>query len=307
MTKVTIQLGNPNPKPEFGFGKVARLYLRNGFKPIPVEGKRPSVRKAIGYKGTVTTEKVLEWIVTHPDSAIGLRAEGFITVDVDHHDEKFGADQLLTLEKRWGPLPPTVSSTSRGKDSPSRQYFFRVPEDVRLQSDPMDDIEIVYKFNRFAVVAPSIHPITGEVYVWYGPDGEPMTRIPTLEDFHTLPPLWFESLQQDSSFVEHDGVFEGDLKTWQEWLGEEEPFWESRNLKYSIEASAHIGHHELMRYLLRIHHQRKSGEASYAPVFRALIDQFKKTTHNPEWAKELDDLVRWVVGANWNSNMTKEK
>ena len=124
MAEIRIQLGSPLSEAIFGYGKVAPFYLKNGFKPIPVLEKRPLAKGATGYKGSVTPDKVSDWVKKYPDAATGIVAEGFISIDVDHHDEKFGADQLLGLIEMMGDLPPTVSSTARGKESLSRQYFY---------------------------------------------------------------------------------------------------------------------------------------------------------------------------------------
>ena len=302
MAEIRLQLPALAPDEAPGYGLVAPLYFRNGFKPIPLIGKRPLVRGATGQSGAVTAEKIADWRSRFPQASIGLRAEGFITIDVDHHDSKLGAEQLASFEARFGTLPRTVSSTARGKTSASRQYFFRVREDTPLASDPSPDIEIVHKFHRYSVVAPSIHPELLTTYVWYGADGEEITRLPTLRDFALLPDAWLDGLSRTRTVSEHSGEFAGDLTDWIQWLGEVPPFLNVRHLREEIERTEHIGHDDLLRFVLRIQRARIEGEASLAPVFGALSDQFRQTTNNPDWAKELEDIVRWVIGANWNPN-----
>lgn len=301
MAEIRIHLGSPTTDAVYGFGKVAPIYLNNGFKPIPVLGKRPLPKGATGYKGSVTPDKVADWVKKFPDASTGIVAEGFITVDVDHHDEKLGAEQLENLMELFGPLPLTVSSTARGKASLSRQYFYRVDEDIPLNSDPAPDIEVVHKFHRFSVVSPSIHPVLLTTYVWYGPDGEEMERLPKIEDFASLPEEWLKGLERSKpSVLLHTGSYSGDIDLWMNWLGTEPPWWGAQGIRKDIEAKQHIGHSDLLKLVFRIHATRLEGDNSLRPIFEELVHKFSTTTNNPQWQQELENAVRWTVGNSWS-------
>lgn len=125
-------------------------------------------------------------------------------------------------------------------------------------------------------------------------------RLPTIDDFAPLPFSWLQGLTKSAHDREHEGQFDGDIDAWIVWLGEVAPFRSVQNLLRDIRSEGHIGHQELLRFLYRIQRLRMEGEPSLAPVFRELIDQFRTTTNNPNWAKELEDAVRWVIGADWN-------
>ena len=153
------------------YRSAAPTYLAKGLKPVPVKGKTPVPGGATGRHGVVNEAKVNAWCVDPEwaDQNVALRAEGWVAIDVDEYDVKHGAEQLADLEAHLGPLPATPSSTSRGVDSPSRQYFLALKEPVELYGKPpilgvkANDvhIEIVQFHHRYAVVAPSIHPDTG--------------------------------------------------------------------------------------------------------------------------------------------------
>jgi hypothetical protein len=300
MNETTYVIDAPTGEPTIGYAKAAPLYAKNGFKPVPIEGKVLLVRGATGRKGQVTLTKIADWSRKHPTAGVALRAEGFISLDVDHHDKKFGHDQLLGFIQKFGELPPTVSSTARGKESPSRQYFFRVDEEIPLQSDPAPDIEIIQRTHRYSVVAPSVHPVIGRPYLWFGPDGSEMTRLPLIEDFAYLPNPWLFGLSRQTRSIERDGVYGGDIDAWMHWLGNEEPWWPAQSLLVDINACNHIGHNELMRFVYRIHKTRLEGENSLGPIFASLVELFRATTNNAEWSTELENAVRWVIGAEWS-------
>lgn len=211
---------------------VALTYLERGLLPLPVRGKRPVPVGATGRNGSVTPEKVGEWIRSGfryldtetgewgvQDSAtanVALRAEGWVSIDVDEYGDKHGAAQLAALEERLGPLPLTPSSTARGQGDPSRQWFYALPPGERVEmygKPPIDGldakdihIEIIQAHHRYAVVWPSIHPTTGSTYQWYDAEGEPMESPPLLSDFEYLPQAWVDYLRADAREYGHQGT-----------------------------------------------------------------------------------------------------
>ena len=148
----------------------------------------------------VTDEKIAEW-ASDPywgSAGVALRMEQCIALDVDHYGAKKGADQLAALEAELGLLPATITNTSRGQDSPSRQHFYRVPDGIEFITKAADDIDVLQFKHRYAVVSPSRHPESGEPYAWYDVDGEPLESIPFLDDLEELPQAWIDHLRMEA-------------------------------------------------------------------------------------------------------------
>lgn len=204
------------------YAQVANEYRSLGWAPIPAKGKKPVPAGATGRSGTVTDEKVAAWSVD-PEwmgQNTALRADGWIGIDVDAYDDKHGDQTILDLEKRLGDLPVTITSTSRGIDSPSRQHFYKVPDGMEFDSN-LPDVEIIQHGHRYSLVAPSIHPITGSRYEWYGYEGELLDDLPAIDDLEMLPPAWLAYLAKTGpEHVSHEALYGG---TVDEWLARCEP------------------------------------------------------------------------------------
>lgn len=160
---------------------------------MPVVGKFPPLSGTTGDAGTVAREQVEGWRHSHGGLNVALRSDGtWVAIDVDEYGEKHGAAQLAALEAELGPLPPTWRSTARGAGNPSGQRFFRVRGGERFEGKPAPDIEVVQRHHRYSVVAPSIHPTTGQRYRWVSSAGElqPGGFTPLLNDCPDLPERW---------------------------------------------------------------------------------------------------------------------
>lgn len=187
----------------------ALQYLQGGLRPIPVRGKAPPPAGCTGATGSLTKDKLKAWLssdLTVRESAgrtryhnnVALVHKDTIAVDVDVYDGKDGRAMLeqLTQISNVSPLPDTYSSTSRGAQSPSRQYIYKLPagfEGVRWATKPCDAVELCVWHHRYSVVAPSIHPTTRHPYVWYNPQGAP-TTTPTKDQLTELPQEWVDLL-----------------------------------------------------------------------------------------------------------------
>lgn len=198
--------------PDFPYDNSAEIYEMGGLFPIPIMGKDVPVGGATGYEGTVTPEKVMQWL--HPDARVrakagrgtsltnvGLRHWYTLAIDVDHgYGVKNGVEQLAEYARKLSlsPLPPTWSSTARGDDTPSRQYIYSIEENFRAKTKPCKSVELCNWHHRFTVCAPSIHPKIGQPYAWYLPGeagvpptwGARTTRYPRHGDFTPLPADW---------------------------------------------------------------------------------------------------------------------
>jgi hypothetical protein len=208
----------PTPRPEAlnewpregVFGSSAPMYYAAGWQPFPVHGKVPS-KVARGLTGRTPAmvpwlTMMKEWTVHQAHFNIGVRLVSTIGFDVDAHDGRNGAEVMEALERELGPLPAAWTSTSRGPRQPSRIHFYRTPWDLdvsgaegklaRLIGMTPDsaNVEIIHRYHRYAVVAPSIHPRTGQRYAWYRPDGE-RSLAPKRDDLALLPARWQEFMR----------------------------------------------------------------------------------------------------------------
>ena len=181
-----------------GYATVATTYHQRGWHPLPI----PRGEKSSPPAGTTgrdgkdpTTDDIASWAALDAHANIALRMPaGVIGIDVDDYDGKGGAGTLADLEARYGPLPATWSSTSRGPDQPSRIYFLRCPVDLELPGTLGPGIEAIQRHHRYAVAAPSTRRDTGGRYRWYHPDGSKATTPPAVAELPELPATWAQGL-----------------------------------------------------------------------------------------------------------------
>lgn len=184
------------------YADAALVYLDRGWFAIPVVDKTLPEKGTTGKNGVVTPNKIRAMIQTRPDSNIAIRHEGTMSIDVDAYAPKVGERSLALRFQQWGPLPPTWTSTSRGADAPSRQYFFRVAPELEFVQEAGVDIDVVQHSHRYSVVWPSVHPKTGKEYLWYRPDGSLADGPPERSELPLLPTSWIEGLQRKERVLE---------------------------------------------------------------------------------------------------------
>lgn len=198
----------------------APVYRDAGWRGVlPVNAldpKRPGVGGFTGYDGRWPTDaEIAEWKSKRPNVNLCLRVEhGVLVLDVDNYDDKTGGKTIEEAERPGGPLPPTYRSTSRLDDPVSGQRFYRVPlgvlfrPEIKFADLGLGHVETIQPHLRVSVVWPSIHPKTGQVYRWFGPDGSllPEGVVPRVDDLPDLPPEWVEGLQKGAL---RDEVFDG--------------------------------------------------------------------------------------------------
>lgn len=192
------------------YGRTAQIYWKKAWHPFPVKGKSEAIPK--GVTGLEAKDpgwgQIQEWMTKRPFSNVALRASGWVAIDVD--DPPHGPEALAAAVAELGELPATWSCTSWGQDHPRRQYFYRVPVgySARLGEGKFrkrfgEHVDIIHKGHRYAVVAPSVHPDTKNVYKWYQPDGEPGGKVlPVRMDLPFLPQPWLD-------FLEYQGESDG--------------------------------------------------------------------------------------------------
>lgn len=174
-----------------------------GVLPLPAGQKKPVPR---GYTGRDAEDPSYSdcyaWAEDNPAGNIALRLPpDVIGIDVDHYDGKDGGGTLDGLVAKYGPLPPTWMTGSRG-DGVSGIRLYRVPTGLRWPGDLGGGIEIIQARHRYAIVWPSVHP-KGGTYVWtHGdPAVEQMERnageeptVPRVDLLPNLPQTWVDGL-----------------------------------------------------------------------------------------------------------------
>lgn len=187
------------------YASTGRDYLRAGWPGVlPVEGKHLPPEGFTGAKGHDTSYADVETWASDPATArlnVALRLpRGVVGLDVDAYDGRHGGRTLAAAEERWGALPETVRSTSRA-DGVSGIRLFRVPGAESLawhaNLDPFglvpydaSHIDVIRHGHRYAMVWPSVHPKTGQVYRWLDADGQPLDGLPRPDDLPELPAAW---------------------------------------------------------------------------------------------------------------------
>jgi hypothetical protein len=136
-----------------------------------------------------------------PECVVGEQEWLVIGIDTDDYGTKCGGLTLQEAEKRWGTLPPTYTSTS-GDDGVSKIRLYRVPKGVKLRGNVafpelgLGDIDIIQPYHRYLVCWPSIHPNTGNVYLWRDPAETVMDGPPPIWEIPELPEAWTRALKE---------------------------------------------------------------------------------------------------------------
>lgn len=91
-------------------------------------GSKIPTKGSAGCSEATTDHSVISaWWAKNPRANIGIACgaiNGFVVIDVDHHDDVDGADSLRELEAQMGPLPDTVEQlTPNG----GRHLFYKYP------------------------------------------------------------------------------------------------------------------------------------------------------------------------------------
>ncbi len=193
-----------------GYADVYDRYVELGWSGVLPLKRGTKFPPPYGYTGKgkpdPTEERMAAWAqsTTYTGGGLGLRLpDGVVGIDVDAYGAKTGAETLEEAEKRWGPLPSTVRSTSRD-DGISGIRLFRVPLGMKLAGVikfvglKIGDIEIIQNHHRYMVVSPSIHP-EGRPYKWFDEkSGDEVALPPSPEELPELPPSWVEGLRADA-------------------------------------------------------------------------------------------------------------
>lgn len=147
----------------------ALSYADKGWPVFPLKVKAKTPIMARGYHiATTDTQKIKEWWGRWPDANIGIPANDntFCVVDID--PLKGGDESLKGLTEEYGPVPDTLIQVT---GSGGTHYCFKAnPAVGNSESKLGNGIDTRGNNKGYIVVAPSIHPDTGNSYRWENPD-----------------------------------------------------------------------------------------------------------------------------------------
>lgn len=127
---------------------------------MPLSGKRPITTHGVK-DASSDPAKAREWWTQNPDANVGIAAgDGLVVVDIDPRN---GGDKTLArLEKRYGPLPPTVEVITGGG---GKHFYYSANGNAPGcgQLGPGVDIKSA---GGYVVAPPSVHPETKRIYKW---------------------------------------------------------------------------------------------------------------------------------------------
>lgn len=193
---------DPTSRP---YADAAVLYWDAGWRgilPLPVGRKASPPTGWTGRGGAWPSRPdVRAWCDGNEGAGnLGLRLpEDIIGLDVDNYSGKTGAATLAAAVERYGELPPTWRSTSRG-DGVSGIRLYRIPAGLAWPGELGPGTEIIQHIHRYVVAWPSIHP-EGRVYRWITPDGVTAAAgIPSPDVLPSLPDSWIAGVTQGRLF-----------------------------------------------------------------------------------------------------------
>lgn len=200
------------------YATFAPAYLAAGFSPIPVrDDKTPHFKGYTGRDGNwVTRVDVERWQKHVPDAEIAIRLpRNVIGIDVDAYGGKRGAQTLAELESQFGPLPVTALSSAR--PAPSGIRLYAIPDefaDARWPGKAGPGVDIITWYERYMVVAPSLHGATGGRYAWRDWQSWDVIKFPGMRAISDLPAPWLDGLLTGLAAPDSSERVEGGVHAW---------------------------------------------------------------------------------------------
>lgn len=145
----------------------ALLYASMGWRVFPLRPRSKTPATPKGFKDATADERqIREWWTKNPRYNIGIATgNGLCVLDIDDKPKNpvQGSDALRDWEFEHGGISETVTAIS---GTGGTHYYFDVG-DVKVPSCQSDKIFIDIRCEGGYIVAPpSIHPDTGEPYIW---------------------------------------------------------------------------------------------------------------------------------------------
>jgi len=150
----------PLPGP---FARCALLYRQHGCAPVPVRpgSKAPHINDWSHWCQELPAEELLQaWAQRYPDAGLALAlgpASGIIALDLDYDIDGLHA----RIQRVAGPSPVAK------KGQKGATFFYRYTgEKSRSFHRQHPTVAEILAGGRLAIVPPTIHPATGQPYVW---------------------------------------------------------------------------------------------------------------------------------------------
>lgn len=262
-------------------------YLRNGFTPLPAEGKAVHLKNWTSL--AVEVDDIERWDKRQSAATnTGIRTgAGLVAVDIDVLNEAVAERLQSVLEERADGLPPL-----RFGRRPKRLLLLRVLGDdfeTFKSGSWIDDegnparIEILAKGSQF--IAHGIHPDTGKLYEWA--DGVDPGNIAVAD----LPTISEASLRE---FVQMDAECEFADRGWTPALGTKRDG-EPLDLELAFEqVRTRASYHEPAVAIAA--HYASKGIASKEAMRRlkAVFHDVPKSERDDRWHREFQDIERSI-------------
>ena len=166
------------------FLDAALLYASMGWPVFPLWPKTKEPATKHGFKDAVTdANQIRKWWSANPNFNIGIATgNGLCVIDVDDKPDKhpvLGSDMLRDWELEHGEISETCcAKTGTG----GMHYYFNVG-DTYISGCQSDTIFIDLRCDgNYIVAPPSIHPDTGQPYVWdISPEDMPPTKVSSVD------------------------------------------------------------------------------------------------------------------------------
>jgi putative DNA primase/helicase len=175
----------------------ALAYAARGFHVLACKprGKQPLTKHGLHDATTNAGIITQRWTATpNANIAIACAASGLVVIDVDQHVDKKtgnlvdGEATFAALKAELGPLPETVEARTGGG---GRHLVFAAPKGAEFRGGLGTGLDI--KHDGYILVAPSIHPDTGQLYRW--------VRSPLDQRPAPLPEAWLARMVKPTAPV----------------------------------------------------------------------------------------------------------
>lgn len=124
--------------------------------------KRPMTQH--GYKDASTNKsRIIQWWSDAPDANLAVVTGALSGVIVPDIDPRNGGDESLAeLERKYGPLPPTLMVITGGG---GRHFYFAHPQGIAARSSTLAPGIDLQADGKLVIAPPSVHP-SGKLYQW---------------------------------------------------------------------------------------------------------------------------------------------
>lgn len=142
----------------------AHYYRSRNWPVFPLHPRSKTPIQDGGFHNATTNYSAVDsWWRQYPAANIGLWCKPIVVLDADRHGNGDGVANLEKLQEERGTLPetPEVLTGNEGY-----HYYFLSHVELRGGNNRLGQAIDIKGVNGYAVLPPSIHPDTGEPYIW---------------------------------------------------------------------------------------------------------------------------------------------